>query len=358
MTSYEPAGSPEQRRSRDRRAPVSARAMIICGLVVIAAPDAAVAQGQAASDQEPWSEGISVEDRRQAEDLYEEGNGLLEQGLFAEALVKYREALVHWEEHPRIHYKIVAVLELLGQFDVDPAAAYEHVRRALRHDGKGLDADLLDKARGFARSLRARLVELQVRCDQPGVAIELDGALLMTGPGTVARLVVPGAHQITASKPGYLTVNESLSLLLGQDHRLDLRLFTLADSSVTTRRWKRWKPWAAAGAGAALILVGGTLHWRAQVNMGRFDRDLEDRCLRRVSCGGLDGRSPWLSEAQETAAFAAYGIGAATLAAGLFLAYTNRSQSYHIDRRKESLRISVTPAVSRETASVRALLRF
>ena len=353
MTGSERVG--DRGPTRPRAASVAAGfvAWFVAVLVAIA-PGAA--SGQATSAPEPWAEGISAVDQRAAEQLYARGNGLLEQGLFAEALATYRQALDHWRTHPRIHYKIVAVLDLLGLFDEDPVAAYEHVEEALRYDGEGLDPEQVDRARAFARNLRARLVRLEVRCRQPGVVVELDGESLMTGPGTVSRLVVPGKHQIIASKPGHLTVNESLSLPPGRDSTLELTLFSLEETSVTTWRWARWRPWAAVGAGAVMTLTGAALHYRATVNIRRFNDNLEDEC--RMGCEGRFRRSMWLGKTQQTAAFVAYGVGITALSAGLVLAYSNRSRSYHIDRREESFRLSVTPVLAPGTTGASLSFQF
>ncbi len=337
-------------------------AWTVCGLsgAAIAQMTTEQATLRANSDAaKPWEVSADQSQQTMATELYRQGNQMLRQERYGEALAKYREALAHWD-HPRIHYHVALALVQLGD---DPVAAYDSVEQALRYDGKALKPDQLERARDYKLLLRRQLVQIEVSSEQADVEVKFDGKVLVLGPGTAKRLVTPGTYQITASKRGYLTVNRSILLLPGQDKQVALALFTLDDLTVSRRYWQPWKPWATAGAGAALVALGGVLHWRAKVNIDSFD----DALLQDPDCldgGCLDdgdsARSALLDRGrlQQDAALASYIIGGTVLSAGLVLTVLNRPRSYRVDKGKESFRISVAPTVSPHGTTLVAKFRF
>ncbi len=309
----------------------------------------------------PWFVGTTPADRRRAAELDGEGNELLKQHLFAEAMAKYQEALSHWD-HPRIQYHLTIVRIELSE---DPVATHESAQAALRYDGRGLTADERERARNYLKLLRQQLVELEVTCAQLGVQVKVAGKAFMTGPGSKRTLLKPGQYQITASKRGYIAVNQTV-LLLPQEHkRVDLKLFTLADVSGSRRYWNPRMPWLVLGAGAAVAAVGGTLHWRAKVNFDRHDYEAlpnASDCAAENGCHVNDEHSPEYivdrANLQQGFAIAGYIAAGTTIATGLVLALVNRPRPYRIDRSAESFRVSVLPAVSAEGAGVSAAVSF
>jgi hypothetical protein len=57
----------------------------------------------------PWSRGVTDAAKAQAQALLEEGNALIVQNLFREALAKYEAALAAWD-HPAIRFNMVRAL--------------------------------------------------------------------------------------------------------------------------------------------------------------------------------------------------------------------------------------------------------
>src|SRR5690606_37357562 len=85
----------------------------------------------------------------------------------------------------------------------------------LRFGGEPLSPELQRQARTYEKLLVAQLAELEVHCREAGAQVLLDGNPLLACPGTVARRVRPGRHQIVGEKPGYATDSRALELPAG-----------------------------------------------------------------------------------------------------------------------------------------------
>src|SRR5687768_7442231 len=76
-----------------------------------AAANEALTEG---GDERPWARGVSNERQQAAQVAFREGNVQLNNGLFVQAVDKYRSALTHWD-HPAIHYNLALALLNLDQ---------------------------------------------------------------------------------------------------------------------------------------------------------------------------------------------------------------------------------------------------
>src|SRR2546423_895823 len=68
---------------------------------------------QNGGDTRPWAAGVQPTEQRAALQMFHDGNVFLNDGLFAKAGDKYKEALKHWD-HPAIHYNLA-----LAQMNLD-----------------------------------------------------------------------------------------------------------------------------------------------------------------------------------------------------------------------------------------------
>jgi hypothetical protein len=320
--------------------------------------DAPTAAQEPRAEARPWEGGVDANAKADALALHKQGNRLLRQLMFAEAVVKYRAALAHWD-HPRIHYHIALALIQLGD---DPIAAYASIGQALRYHGDGLMPDEFTRARDLQLLLRRQLVEVEVTAVQDGVSIALDGTHLVTGPGAGRRLVRPGRHQITASKPGYLPISRTVLALPGQDQSATVELVTLAETRRIQRRWANWKPWALAGTGVSLLIASGVLHAVSRRTFDDFDQALKATPECEAGCRDSDPASPShilrRAERQQSLAFAGYAVGGTALAAGFILAYFNRVRVYESDVSNKGFRLTVRPELAPGGASVTLGLSF
>src|SRR5258706_5176099 len=89
----------------------------------------------------PWAVGVSDEEQATALAIYKEGNAEFELARYQQALVKYREALKHWD-HPAIHFNMVVCLVNLD----DPVQAFEHLELALKYGEPALGHDVYAQA--------------------------------------------------------------------------------------------------------------------------------------------------------------------------------------------------------------------
>lgn len=307
------------------------------------------------SSERPWAQGVTPEQQESARRLFEEGNALLQDSLFAQAAAKYREALAHWN-HPGIHYNLALALISLDQ----PIEVYQALDKAMQYGEAPLDAEKLERARTYRTLLEQQLGRIEIVCEEPDAQVSLDGKVIFRGPGTHRTLMRVGEHTAVALKQGYLTRTRPFVMLPGKEVRLELKLISLDDATGAKRRWASWKPWAVAGAGAGVGLLGGVLYWRASANFDSYDQQFGELCSNGCQpdeiSDDLDGtlsRAEW----QQRIAIGSYVIGGAALATGLIMTYLNQPQ---VERRfiEDEPMARIAPVLGPGIAGVSAGIRF
>jgi len=181
-------------------------------------------------------------------------------------------------------------------------------------------------------------------CDEPGAVVTLDGKPLFTGPGWVTTMVLPGKHQIVASKAGHLTTSKAFTLAGAARTRVKVILTAQSRPSMhSQQRWPGWTHRTAIGLGLGAGVAAATLHWQFSVDADRLNVSL----LRQCSGGcptypytlvPLRERLEW----QRSVAYAGYATAGALLAAGAVLAYINRPQAVETGSRHEGMQLSVS----------------
>jgi hypothetical protein len=299
-------------------------------------------------DDPPWAIGVPADKQKRAKVLYQHGNRLLANALFAPAATKYRAALQHWN-HPGIRYKLALALVSLDR----PIEAYESIVEALRYGPDALEPDEYRRALDYQRLLRRQIAEVEVTCGEPDAIVTLDGKPLLTGPGRVATQVMPGKHQIVASKARYITTSQAVTLAAAARTRVELRLLAEHQATVRVRRWPSWTPWVVAGVGLGTGVAGAALHWQADLNTRRANELVSVYCS--LGCDvypsvvrTLQDRASW----QREGAYTGYATTATLLAAGALLAYFNRSQTVENRALQDLVRISLSPGGQRRTVSL------
>lgn len=296
------------------------------------------ARAQATAER-PWSKGISQEQQNKAEALYQEGNREFANGFFTAAATKYQAALQHWK-HPGIHYNLALSLISLDR----PLEAYKSIVAALRYGPDALHPEEYRRALDYQRLLRRQIAEVEVVCQEPGAEVTLDGKPLFTGPGQITTLVLPGKHQIDASKAGHLTMTKAFTLTGGGRTQVQLRLVaTYRPTTHTQQRWHAWIPLTVTGLGLGAGVAAATLHWQ-------FDRDADELgdSLRRQCSNGclaypealipLRERVEW----QRKVASAGYATAGAFLGIGAVLAYLDRPQAVETGVHRETAQLSLS----------------
>jgi hypothetical protein len=284
----------------------------------------------------PWTLGVSPHQQKHAEVLYQEGNRDFTNGFFAAAVTKYQAALQYWN-HPGIHYNLALALISLDR----PIEAHESIVAALSHGTDALQPDEYQRALDYRRVLRQRIAEIEVTCDEPGAAITLDGKPLFTGPGRASAMVLPGKHQVVASKSGYLVTTKAFELAPAGRKHVELRLLAAYQPSTQVQRWPTWPQWAATGLGLGAGVVAAGLHWQFRTDTrglkDAWRQSCEEGCTTYPSTlDSLRERVEW----QRNVAYAGYATAGTFLTLGAVLTYLNRPQTVEAGARHETVQVS------------------
>jgi hypothetical protein len=159
----------------------------------------------------PWAAGVSEREQALALELYLAGNQEFAESRFTLAIAKYREALWYWD-HPAIRFNMAVSLINLDQ----SIEAQENLESSLRYGAAPLGVSLYNQGLTYRKLLDAQLVRLRIACPEPDAKVTLDGKVLFTGPGSTEQIVLPGEHQVVATKVGFVTVSETLVLVAGK----------------------------------------------------------------------------------------------------------------------------------------------
>ncbi len=302
------------------------------------------------AQQEPRAPSEDAMTRAQV--LFDEGLKLHSQLLFARAEAKYQEALA-LKEHPYIRYASSRALGAMGK----TLEAYESLQRAL----PGLRANHRQEAESYLEILEGLLGRVEVSCDEPDTTVLFDGQKWLTCPGTRVEIVQPGQHVLVASKADFVTITEPMSILPGQAARTQLRMMSVEEATVSTRRWSPWVTWTVAGAGLVMNVVGLVLLNEADSAFDEFDNQWSRACAGLGGCGegafpklldDLD-RAEWLNRVGLGLA----AVGGAALVTGITLTFLNQPQSSLRDD-ASSAEVEIIPIVSGNTAGLGAKLSF
>jgi hypothetical protein len=275
------------------------------------------AQLALADGDPPWSVGVTAEHRDAAQHLLDEGNEQLLGNHYKEALASYRDAIALWD-HPAIRFNMVRALIALDRF-VDAA---DNLDKALAYGQGPLTDDVYREAISYQHLLASSIATLEIHCDQPGVEVAVDGVRALDCPGTTTQRATPGAHAVTAAKPGHMPRTWSLSLSPGKPTRVDAQLEKMvAPVARDPHRWALWKPWSVAVGGVALVAAGGILEAAASSSFAAYDGRVASGCG-GTTCSTND---PTLTsdnsrgKLENELAVAAWIAGGAALATGIVL---------------------------------------
>jgi hypothetical protein len=291
---------------------------LLCSSAVPSALAQPAPSASAAEEETPWGKGVAQQEKNQARALLSEGNALYTQNLYKEALEKYQNAIAHWN-HPAICFNVVRSLVALDR----PDEAVPYIDRALAFGAAPLGADLFGEAQNYQRLLQGQVGQVQFKCSHPDLELTFDGQPTKCSEVVNAKA---GRHSIAASKPSYVPVSRSETIVPGTNV-IDFTLVTIVASTVTKTRWAKWKPWAVVGAGASMVAIGGGIELSAGSVRDQY------RSVLTAECGGLacTRESQGLKALHDSWRFrdsvgvATMAIGAGTLIAGCVLLVMNRS---------------------------------
>lgn len=285
-------------------------------------------------DARPWAKGVSAEEQQLALALFKEGNTLIRESAWPEAIAKYREALAHWK-HPAIYYNLALALVNLDQ----PLEIYDALEQALAYGVGPLDPEKVDRAKSTKLLVEKQIGNVEYTLDVAGATLVFDGKEVFTGPGTYKARVRAGEHTVVARADGYTPVPLTVKILGGTTSAITIPMYTDAELTRETRKMPGWVPYTVLGGGVVVAAVGALLHSSAKTGFEDFDQAISS-CAATDPSGGCstlpagvaDKKSS--AESSQTMAFTAYAVGGAAVAAGIVLVILNRPKTYRIDPTK------------------------
>ncbi len=319
-------------------------------------------EGEAFTADTPWGKGVPIEQRRAANEPFQQGNSDLKDGLFKPAADKYREALAHWD-HPGIHFNLALALMSLDK----PVEVYQHLQKAIEYGPGPINADKVERAESYIKLLEQQLAQVIVRCDEPGAKVRMDGQLLFTAPGKYEAWVRVGEHTWSAIKEGYERTQKSQVLSAKQKVVVDLNLYRPEELTRTKRRFAGWVPVVPIVTGALVVGGGVALNFLAYEKVAEFENGLTDDCGLSSSQRSCPPNSDLTSrkeraELYQNLSTASYIVGGAAVTTGLVLFSLNRPTRYKLTPSElDSRRIAetaVVPWVSPEGGGFVARGRF
>jgi hypothetical protein len=288
---------------------------------------ALVTAPHAFADNAPWAQGVTDEQKAAAKKLLDEGNALLLDKKYVEALDKYTVALTHWD-HPAIRFNMVRCLIQL-QRNIE---AFDNLKLALKYGATPLEETVYNEALAYEKLLATQVADITVTCQQAGVTLTLDGQPLATCPATETRRVIPGQHQVVG-KGGKDLLPKTVELFVvgGKQQSADIKLDPLAKGAVIVHRWPTWIPWSVFSGGLVLAGVGVGLQVWAGQQMKSYDRFVDDRCTGNCTADDLDDIA-YLKSGAETKSRIGVGamvVGGAAVVGGAVMVYLNRGRTVY-----------------------------
>ncbi|HEY6173458.1 MAG TPA: tetratricopeptide repeat protein, partial [Kofleriaceae bacterium] len=248
--------------------------IVACGVALAtgrasAQPAVMPAPSEASQDGDrPWANGVPDEEQVAARDLYAAGNDEFAESRFAQALARYKEAIQHWD-HPAIRFNMAVCLINLDRL----VEASDSLERSLAYGAVVLGNDAYQQGLTYRKLLDTRLAHVKIHCAEPGSVVTLDGKYLFTGPATAEQSLLPGEHQLAATKPGFRTAVVTFTGTAGK--RVTYDLHPSLDIGPAPR-WAYWKH--VLGGGGGLIAAGVVTYLWGRSDLVDYDRTVDARC--------------------------------------------------------------------------------
>ena len=281
-------------------------------------------------DDRPWAKGVSRAEQTTALELFRQGNSQLNDGIMAEAVKKYREALKHWD-HPAIHYNLALALLTLDQ----PLEVEDNLNASMKFGAAPLDKDKFEHAKEYLVLNGKQIGKIEVTCDSKGAQVSIDGKFAFTGPAKHEERVRVGRHTFSATGAGYATRFRAPYIGGGETFRIELKLYTPEELTRYRRKWdKTWIPYAVIGGGVLVGLISGGIELSAKSSYSDFDKKVA-ACNASSNGAGCMATSDLTSlkssgDTKKSIGYVGYGVAAGAIGVGLVMAYMNRREAYQI----------------------------
>lgn len=279
---------------------------------------------------------------------FRQGNEQLNNGLFPQAVEKYRTALSHWD-HPAIHYNLALAFINLDQ----PLEVFAELNNAMRYGPDPITQEKFDHAKEYLKLVEGQLADIEVSCDKIGAKVSVDGKEVFIAPGKFTAKVRVGKHTFYADKQGYNARVTAPFIGPGEKFRIDLKVYTAEELTRFRRKWQNtWFPYIFLGAGAVVGLTAGGLELSAQSSYDQYNTKVA-AC--NTTAAGCSTNTPGITSQRDSGdtkrviGYVGYGVAGAAIATGAALLWINRRQAYHINAEEleaTPVPVAITPIVS------------
>jgi len=257
----------------------------------------------------PWAQGVPEAEQAIAREAFALGNAEFAESRFAQALTKYREAIKHWD-HPAIRFNMAVCLINLGQL----LEARDDLERGLAYGAAPLGSESYAQGLTYRTLLDGQLAHVEATCSEAGAVVTLDGKVLFTAPGSTRQHMLPGAHQLTAAKPGFRTAEVTFDAAAGKPVRYELQPLP----ELAQRRWRYWKHLLAAGGAA--VGAAALTYLAARSAFADYDDAVTAACKETMGCSADQARAmPQLrakkdrADTEQTVAVSLFAVGGAAV---------------------------------------------
>jgi hypothetical protein len=161
--------------------------------------------------------------------------------------------------------------------------------------------------------------------------VQLDGKDLLDCPGTQAKKLKAGRHQVVGQKPGFETESRAIELRAGKKTTLVLELKVVGTKGHLERRMNKWVPWTVVGIGAAALAVSVPFYVSADNQRTQWDEQFLDDCSAGCKLQDLTAEQRSDLDAIDTKRdraarlfYASVAVGAVGVTAGVVLVLVNQ----------------------------------
>ncbi len=255
---------------------------------------------------------------------------------YPQALELFRESYVRTHAWRALNGTALC-LERLGNH-VEALEAYE---RLLAKHAEELGPKRVERVRARIRNQSARVGRIELKLEQHGVRVSIDGEEVMRSPGELGLWLMPGAHAVEATGDGLVPFSATLRLEPGERERLNLRLAASPTASAAAPRAAEvpdspalppaqqdqgqgaavspWISWSLVGGGTLFALAGAGLLLQASADFQAFDDSVTRVAdgAPRVNSGDQSLKSR--AELEQTLGVVSFVVAGSALATGIVL---------------------------------------
>lgn len=331
-----------RRRSSLRTLVGSVSLLLVAGLARAEGEEKEAPKEAGSIESAAGSEGVTEADQAKARELFREGNLLVRESLFVQAVDKYEQALSLWD-HPGIHYNLALALLNLDQ----PLRMRTHLLATLSAGERRVGEDKFRRAEEYLKLVEKQLSRFSVEVREPGAKVVFDGEPLFVAPGKRELVLEPGRHELVVEKAGFETRSEKILLVPGDAREVSWKLYRPEQYVRYEQRWQPVLPWSTAIGGAVVLAAGAIVFWQGGEQIASYDERVRRECA-AGGCLEFEGSAD-SGRTLQSVGLSGMILGGAAAATGGVLLYLNRPIARRVDP-ETGASLEVSPSLTTSTS--------